>query len=82
MPDSDRCDPLAAKHEQNRQERLEGIKRWAEYIDDHPPEVWGPQLNRLVNAQLESAREAGRSVEQERRIREFAQSVSDGPEER
>lgn len=81
MPDSNRSDRLAAKQERNRQERLEGIKRWVEYVRDNPPEVWGEQQNRLVNSQLESAREAGLSAAQERRVRAFAAEVSEVPDD-
>lgn len=79
MHDSSRSEDLAAKHERNRQERLEGIVRWVEYVRDNPPEVWGPQQNRLVNSQLESARETGLSAEHERRVRAFAAELSEEP---
>lgn len=77
MPDSNRSDRLDAKHGQNRRERLEGIKRWVEYIREQPPDVWGPQQNRLVDTQLESARETDLSPEHERRVRAFAETASD-----
>lgn len=76
MPGSNHSDRLAAKHEHNRQERLDGVKRWVEYIREQPPEVWGREQNRLVNTQLESARETNLSAEHEQRIREFAASAS------
>ncbi|WP_158059316.1 hypothetical protein [Halorussus halophilus] len=47
---------LEQKHADNRQERLEFIKEWADYVRTHPDDVWGPQVNKLVNSQLESAR--------------------------
>lgn len=68
MPDSDELDDLAAKHERNRERRLEAVERWVEYIEEHPPEVWGPQQNRLVNSQLESARQTGLDAEHFRRV--------------
>jgi hypothetical protein len=85
MPDSNPSDDdtdadldaLAAKHGRNREERLEGIRRWAEYVREQPPEVWGPQQNRLVNSQLESARETGLSAEHERRVRAFAAAAAE-----
>jgi hypothetical protein len=70
-------DALAAKHERNRTERLDAVLRWVEYVREQPPEVWGSQQNRLVNAQLESARETGLSVEHERRVRAFAAAASE-----
>lgn len=36
--------------------RLDAIRQWVAYIDNHPPEVWGPQQNAVVNAQIEAAR--------------------------
>lgn len=78
MPDSNRSDRLDAKHEQNDRERLEGIRRWVEYIREQPPDVWGPQQNRLVDEQLKSARETGLSAEHERRVRAFAEEALDG----
>lgn len=47
---------LERKHEHNRERRLQQIREWAEYVRTHPDDDWGAQVNRLVNAQLESAR--------------------------
>ena len=47
---------LEEKHAENRRERLEFIKEWAEYVRTHPDDEWGPQVNKIVNSQLESAR--------------------------
>lgn len=77
MPDSNPSDALADKRERNLQERLDGIRRWAEYIREQPPEVWGAQQNRLVNSQLEGARETDRSPGEERRIRAFAEAAAE-----
>ena len=74
MTDSSERESLAGEQECNRTQRLEQIKRWAEYIDTNPPETWGPQLNGLVNSQLESARNANISPEQYRRIRRVSDS--------
>jgi hypothetical protein len=71
MPDSNHSE-LDAKHERNARERLEGVMRWVEYIKEEPPEVWGPQQNKLVDTQLQSARETGLSVEHEQQVRTFA----------
>lgn len=75
MPDSNRSNRLAEKHQRNHQERLAGIKRWVEYIREQPPDVWGAQQNRLVDSQLESARQSGLSVEHERRVQSFGDSA-------
>lgn len=66
MTDSD--DPLAAKHERNQQQRIDEIKRWVQYVEENPPEVWGKQLNSLVESQLTAARESGVSGEQYERV--------------
>jgi hypothetical protein len=58
MTDSNEHEALDAKHERNRQQRIEGIKRWVEYIKSEPPETWGPQQNAVVNDQLEAAQSA------------------------
>lgn len=75
MTDSDPDDPLADRREQNRREGLAAVERWAEYIRTNPPEVWGPQQNRLVESQLESARRTGLSPAHEREVRAFADDV-------
>lgn len=41
----------------NQRERRVFIKEWAEYVRTHPDDEWGPQVNTLVDAQLESARQ-------------------------
>ncbi|PAU85595.1 hypothetical protein CK500_00400 [Halorubrum salipaludis] len=46
--------------------------RWAEYITNQPPEVWGPQQNAVVNGQVDSARAVDVSAEDRKRIRAFA----------
>jgi hypothetical protein len=45
------------------------------YIESHPPEVWGPQQNAVVNGQLESAQAVDVSVSKRARIRKFADEV-------
>ncbi len=77
MSDSNRSDRLAAKHDQNRQERLDGIRQWVEYMREQPPEVWGSQQNELVNSQLESARETALPADHEQRVRSVAAAMSD-----
>lgn len=74
MTDSNERESLAEKRVHNREQRLEQIKRWAEYIDVNPPEIWGPQLNGLVNSQIESARNTDISAEQYRQIKRISDS--------
>ncbi|MFB6219133.1 MAG: hypothetical protein ABEH77_08165 [Halobacteriaceae archaeon] len=59
MTDSHTSEELAEKRAQARDGRIEAVKQWVAYIRAHPPESWGAQQNRLVNAQLESARQSG-----------------------
>ncbi|MCL9813474.1 hypothetical protein [Natranaeroarchaeum aerophilus] len=70
MTDSDLRDQLDEKHERNRELRLDAIRRWVEFIEEQPPEVWGPQQNRLIESQLQSARESGLDAEHYRRVKE------------
>jgi hypothetical protein len=44
-------------------------------MEAHPPEVWGPQQNAVVNGQLESAQAVDVSAAERERIREFADEV-------
>ena len=60
-----------------RPPRYEQVIRWAEYIKEQPPEVWGPQQNAVVNGQIESAQAVDVSAEDRMRIREFAQAELD-----
>lgn len=78
MPDFDPSEALDAKHGRNRRERLAGIKRWVEYIREHPPEKWGKEQNALVDTQLRSARKSGLSAAHERRVRAFGEASSEG----
>jgi hypothetical protein len=84
MPDSDPdLDALAAKHEANREARLDAVERWVKYIRHEPPEVWGPQQNELIEAQLRSARETGLSVEHRQFVQAFGEDAKPddtGPE--
>lgn len=68
MTDSRTSEELAAKRERNREQRVEAVKRWVAYIQDQPPETWGDQQNRLVNSQLESARQSDLDAEHYRRV--------------
>jgi len=61
-----------ADNSPERPPRYEQVIRWAEYIKTHPPEVWGPQQNAVVNGQIESAQAVDLSAEDRQRVREFA----------
>jgi hypothetical protein len=81
MSDSNVPDPLDAKHEQNRQQRLEAVKRWVEYIESEPPERWGPQQNTVVNDQLEAAQCVQTSAAHYQRVKDLAKKIVEAPEE-
>lgn len=68
MSDSNTREDLDAKHERDRERRVAGVKRWAEYVKTHDPDEWGEQQNRLVDSQLESARQSEIGVEHRRRV--------------
>lgn len=76
MNDSSERDALAEKRERNRKQRLKAIKRWVEYIETHDPEEWGDQQNRLVNSQLESARQSDVGAEHRRRVERAGEEQS------
>jgi hypothetical protein len=76
MSDSSRSDALDAKHRANRASRLADVKRWVEYVREQPPEVWGAEQNRVVNAQLESARETDTPPGHEERVRAFGEAMT------
>ncbi|OYR44323.1 MULTISPECIES: hypothetical protein [unclassified Halorubrum] len=65
-------DSAEADDDPERPPRYEQVIRWAEYINEQPPEVWGPQQNAVVNGQIESAQAVDVSAEDRKRIREFA----------
>jgi hypothetical protein len=47
---------LERKHARNREERIQFIREWAEYVRTHPDDDWGEQVNKLVNSQIRAAR--------------------------
>jgi hypothetical protein len=75
MTDSDVHEALAAKHEANRERRIEAIKRWVRYIEREPPDVWSPQQNAVVDDQLEAARAANTSPDYRQHVRSVAEDI-------
>lgn len=67
MTDDTTLDDLRMKHDRNQQQRLAWIDQWAAFVasgeDDNR---WGEQLNALIDAQIESARNATRSPSDDR----------------
>jgi len=81
MSDSNARDHLDAKHERNREQRIEGIKRWIEYIESEPPETWGPQQNAVVNDQLDAAQSVGTSADHQQHVEDVAAEILDVSDE-
>jgi hypothetical protein len=53
MPNSETNSPEIGRDEE---ERYRQIKEWAEYVRTHPDDDWGPQVNKLIESQLQTAR--------------------------
>lgn len=75
MSDSNGREHLDAKHERDRERRIEGIKRWVEYIKTEPPETWGPQQNAVVDAQLDAAQNAQLSSSHQQHVKNVAAEI-------
>ncbi|MDL5363052.1 hypothetical protein [Halalkalicoccus sp. NIPERK01] len=75
MSDSNAREHLDAKHERNREQRIEGIKRWVEYIKSEPPETWGPQQNAVVNDQLDAAQSVQTSADHQQHVEDVAAEI-------
>ncbi|HLC65181.1 MAG TPA: hypothetical protein VJI46_03600 [Candidatus Nanoarchaeia archaeon] len=40
----------------NREERMNFVEYWVEYVRTHPDKVWSEQQNILINSAIQSAR--------------------------
>lgn len=81
MSDSNAREGLNARHERNRERRIEGVKRWVEYIKSEPPETWGPQQNAIVDDQLDSAQAVQTSVSHQQRVADVAAEILEGSDD-
>ncbi|MWV38350.1 hypothetical protein [Natrialba sp. INN-245] len=75
MSDSNEREHLDAKDEHNREQRIEGIKRWVECIESEPPETWGPQQNAVVNDQLDAAQGIQTSASHQQHVKDVAAEI-------
>lgn len=75
MTDSNVRDHLDAKHERNREQRIEAVKRWVEYIRSEPVDKWGPQQNTVVDDQLAAAQHSETSVAHHQRVNDVAEQI-------
>lgn len=85
MPDSQNSEADTVVDDSAREPRFDAVVRWVEYIQNNPPEVWGPQQNAVVNDQLDSAAAVDRTAEEIREIQRFVDDVlaerEESPEE-
>lgn len=75
MSDSNARDRLDAKHERDREQRIDAIKRWVRYIQSEPPEKWGPQQNTVVNDQLDAAQSVETSARHQQHVIDVAEEI-------
>lgn len=75
MSDSHGSDHLDGKHDRNREQRIEAIKRWVAYITAEPPETWGPQQNAVVNDQLDAAQHVQTSAAHHQHVADVAADI-------
>jgi hypothetical protein len=52
---------LDREHERNRQQRLEFVKFWADYVRTHPDEEWARQQTVVIDGQVDPPSPATRS---------------------
>ncbi len=57
----------------NKEERMNFVEYWADYVRTHPDEVWSRQQKLVINSQLMSARSQKLSPEQYLRIKKQQQ---------
>ena len=81
MSDSKAPDHLDETRERNRERRIEAIKRWVEYIESEPPEVWGPQQNAVVNDQVDAAQHVGTSAAHQLHVEDVAAAILEDSDE-
>lgn len=75
MSDSPVRDRLDEKHEHVHERRIEAVKRWVEYIQSEPVDVWGSQQNAVVNGQLEAAQDVGVSAAHQQHVEDVAADI-------
>ena len=46
----------------NKEDRMNFVKYWAEYVRTHPDEDWSKQQKLLINSQMKNARSSPLSV--------------------
>ncbi|MFB6086075.1 MAG: hypothetical protein ABEJ84_04625 [Halodesulfurarchaeum sp.] len=82
MNDSNGHEDPSGKLGRNHEQRIEGIKRWVEYIKSTPPETWGPQQNAVVDGQLDAARSVQESADNQQHVKNVAGAIFEAKEKR
>jgi hypothetical protein len=77
MSGSNVLEHLDAKHERDREQRIESIKHWVDYIESEPPETWGPQQNAVVDGQLDAAQSVEISADHQQHVEDVAAAILD-----
>lgn len=75
MNDSNAREYLDSKHQNDQSRRMEGVKRWVEYIKSNSPETWGPQQNSVVEGQLTAAEQTGLSATHLQKVQTVAEGI-------
>ncbi|MBU1078699.1 MAG: hypothetical protein KKH98_15475 [Spirochaetes bacterium] len=47
----------------NKEDRINFVEYWADYVKNNPDEVWSKQQNVIINSQIKNARTAKLSKE-------------------
>lgn len=81
MTDSNGPEDHGTKDDRGHEQRIEGIKRWVEYIKSTPPETWGPQQNAVVDGQLDAARSVQQSADHQQHVKNVAREIFEAKEE-
>lgn len=75
MNDSNARKHLEAKKERNREQRIEGIKRWVDYIESESADTWGPQQNAVVNDQIDAAQSVQTPASHKQYVKDVAAEI-------
>ena len=53
----------------NKEDRMNFVKFWAEYVRTHPDKDWSRQQNILINSQIQNARNSKLTAEEYLKIK-------------
>lgn len=81
MNNSNGPEGRSGKHKLAHEQRIEGIKRWVDYIKSRPPEIWGPQQNAVVDGQLDAARSVQDSAAHQQHVKNVAREIFEASED-